>query len=811
MKLNIPYQLMLSVILVLPLKAVEIAAPKELPIAGASFQADWKSLQQYECPEWFRDAKFGIWAHWNAQAVPEIGGGWYARYFYTTGSAEYKYHLEHYGHPSQIGFKDICNLWHAENWDPDKLMALYKQAGAKYFVALANHHDNFDCFDSKYQPWNSVRVGPKKDIVGGWAEAARAAGLRFGVSSHASHAWSWLEPSQGADKEGPLAGVPYDGKQTKADGKGLWWEGLDPQDLYAQNHNPGTNFDWYWDVSKGSSLPDNAYCTKFYQRTSDLIEKYRPDLVYFDDSPLPLWPVSDVGLQITANYYNANKLWHHGSNEAVLTGKNLEPEQKHCMVHDMEAGKLKGINDQVWQTDTSIGEWQYSREVNSQHGYKKASDVVPMLIDIVSKNGNLLLNIPLRADGTIDGDEIAFLKGLAGWIKINGECIFSTRPWKTFGEGPSLTADNGKGVSEGEADVAKVPFTAQDIRFTQSKDGKTLYAIILGWPTDGKVVIKSLALGSTTWLGDVGNVRMLGVRGKLKYVRNDEGMTVTLPDKKPCGIAYALKIQLKSSAQPKFESTYLLPDGELMQQAQKIIYKSTPQGDLGLYVLRPTGKQVTPLPAIVYFTGGGWVNGTPDGMIANAAWFRDQGIIGIAADYRVKSRHGTSPLECVKDGKSAIRYVRAHARELGVDPHRIIAAGGSAGGHVAASAEFPGNDETNEDMSVSSTPDALVLHNPVLGVGFGEDFFSAHPDCSPMLGLRAGWPPTILSCGTLDTTTPYAAAEQFVQKMKMMGNICELITISNAQHSCDWPATNAIFQPTMARMAEFLRANNIIR
>ena len=166
MKLNTPYQLILSVILVLPLKAVEIAAPKELPIAAVSFQADWKSLQQYECPEWFRDAKFGIWAHWNAQAVPEIGGGWYARYLYTTGSAEYKYHLEHYGHPSQIGFKDICNLWHAENWDPDKLMALYKQAGAKYFVALANHHDNFDCFDSKYQPWNSVRVGPKKDIVG---------------------------------------------------------------------------------------------------------------------------------------------------------------------------------------------------------------------------------------------------------------------------------------------------------------------------------------------------------------------------------------------------------------------------------------------------------------------------------------------------------------------------------------------------------------------------------------------------------------------------------------------------------------------
>jgi len=257
-------------------------------------------------------------------------------------------------------------------------------------------------------------------------------------------------------------------------------------------------------------------------------------------------------------------------------------------------------------------------------------------------------------------------------------------------------------------------------------------------------------------------------------------------------------------------STYLLPDSELIKQTEQVVYKNTPQGNLSLYLLRPPGKSEFPLPAIVYFTGGGWVNGTADGMIANAAWFRDQGIIGITADYRVKNRHGTTPLECVKDGKSAIRYVRAHARELGVDPNRIIAAGGSAGGHLAAATELPGNDETNEDTSVSSKPNALVLHNPVLGEGFGADFFAVHPDCSPILGVCAGWPPTVLSCGTLDHTTPYTVAKEFAQRMQAAGNACELITVTNAEHSCDWPATNANFLPSMTCMAVFLRAHEII-
>ena len=285
--------------------------PGTAPIVAGPFQPNWDSLAHYECPEWFRDAKFGIWAHWTAQCVPEQGD-WYARQMYFQGNGDYDYQCAHYGHPSKVGFKDIDHIWHAENWDPEHLMGLYKAAGAKYFMALGQHHDNLDCYDSKYQPWNTLAVGPKKDIVGTWAKVARAHGMHFGVSSHGSHAWSWYEPAQGSDATGPLAGVPYDGHLTKADGKGQWWEGLDPQDLYAQNHKP-MGLEWNWDNKGQGDLPSPAYCTKFYNRIIDLVDKYQPDLLYFDDTVLPLYQVDpSVGLRIVAHQYNTSLKRNHG-------------------------------------------------------------------------------------------------------------------------------------------------------------------------------------------------------------------------------------------------------------------------------------------------------------------------------------------------------------------------------------------------------------------------------------------------------------------------------------------------------------------
>jgi alpha-L-fucosidase len=499
------------------------------------FEASWESLEKYECPEWFRDAKFGIWAHWTAQCVPEQGD-WYARQMYQEGNHDYKFQCEHYGHPSKVGFKDIDHLWHAENWDPAKLMSMYKAAGAKYFVALAQHHDNFDCWDSKYQSWNSVALGPKKNIVGTWAKEARKNGLRFGVTSHGSHAWSWFEVSQGADKTGPLAGVPYDGKLTKADGKGTWWEGLDPQELYAQNHTPGPGgLQWTWDAAHGSSTPDKAYCDKFYNRTIDLLDKYQPDLLYFDDTVLPLYQVDpSIGLKIAAHHYNASVRRGKGKVDAVLNGKGLNDEQRKAMVDDFERGRSANIVPHPWQTDTCIGQWHYDRSVYTNHRYKTTNQVVKMLVDIVSKNGNLLLNVPLRGDGTIDPDEVAFLEGMAAWMKVNDEAIFKTRPWKISGEGPVKV--RGGGFSEG----GEEKLTAADFRFTTR--GNTLYATAMAWPETGKLVLRTLADGATGLVGDVKSVELLGAKGDRPFKRTADGLEVTLPDAKPCDHAYVLKI-----------------------------------------------------------------------------------------------------------------------------------------------------------------------------------------------------------------------------------------------------------------------------
>jgi len=512
-------------------------------IANGMFKPDWQSLKQYQTPEWYKDAKFGIWAHWGAQCQPEAGD-WYARFMYDEGSRHYNYHLKKYGHPSKFGFKEVINDWKAENWNPDELMELYKRAGAQYFVGMANHHDNFDNYNSKYQPWNSVNMGPKKDLIGGWAKAARKHGLHFGVSIHAAHACLFYETAQRSDKNGPLTGVPYDGKLQKKDGKGTLWEGYDPQDLYAQNHPLSTgsdkvsNIHKQWDWINGAVIPDKAYCDKFLNRTIDLINQYDPDLVYFDDTALPLWPISDAGLKIAAHLYN-NSIKKHGKLEAVLNGKILNEEQRQCMVWDIEKGRSNQLEPFVWQTDTCLGSWHYDRTIFDKHGYKSAKTVIHNLIDIVSKNGNMLLSVPVRGDGTIDSDERSVVEEIGGWMKNNGECIFGTRPWKIFGEGPaqeSAAALTAQGFNESGGK----PFSSQDYRFTTK--GNSLYAIALGWPENGKALIKSLSKGNSLRTEPVNRVEFLG-QGNLKFEQKEDGLEVTLPENKPeLDYAYSLKI-----------------------------------------------------------------------------------------------------------------------------------------------------------------------------------------------------------------------------------------------------------------------------
>ncbi|REA60149.1 alpha-L-fucosidase [Dyadobacter luteus] len=503
-------------------------------IAKGPFAPTWESLQQFKTPDWFRNAKFGMWAHWGPQCQAEAGD-WYARGMYQEGSGQYKYHLQKYGHPSKFGFKDVINDWKGENWNPEELVTLYKQTGAKYFMAMANHHDNFDLYDSKYHTWNSLKIGPKKDIIGGWAKAAKNAGLPFGVSVHAAHTWSWWETAQRSDKEGQFKGIPYDGKITKADGKGKWWQGLDPQELYAQNHPLSENslddnmIHKQWNWGNGVVKPSKAYIESFFNRTVDLINKYNPDMIYFDDTAFPLWPVSDAGLRIAAHLYNKS-VKKHGSQQSVITGKILDEMQRKCMVWDIEKGQSNKIEPLPWQTDTCIGEWHYNRSVYDQHRYKSGKAVIQALVDVVSKNGNLMLNIPVRGDGSIDSDERKIVEEIGRWMKVNSEAIYDTRYWKVFGEGPAqenAAPLSAQGFNEGKGK----PFTGEDVRFTEK--GETLYATVMGWPESGKVKIKSLAENTPYRSQKISRISLLGGNDNLEFERTREGLIVKLPENRP--------------------------------------------------------------------------------------------------------------------------------------------------------------------------------------------------------------------------------------------------------------------------------------
>jgi alpha-L-fucosidase len=465
------------------------------------FEPTWESLRQFECPEWFRDAKLGIWAHWGPQSVP-MYGDWYARQMYIEGSDQYRFHWRTYGHPSKFGYKDIVKLWKAEKFDPDALMDLYVDAGAKYFVAQAAHHDNFDNWNSRHHRWNSVNVGPRKDIVGMWKQAAVSRGLRFGVTEHLGATFKWFLPNKGADKVGPYAGVPYDGNDPKY------------EDLYLPNQDekPG----WY---------TDNPWWHKtWFARMKDLVDQYQPDLLYSDGGV----PCGEMGLRAIAHLYNTS-VGIHGANEAVYTQKDTNPEVFPVGVLDIERGMKPEIVPYPWQTDTCVGGWFYSvRQV-----YKTPKHVIEMLVDIVSKNGNLLLNITQRPDGSLDDECMYIVKSMASWIKVNGEGIYGTRPWKCSGEGVS-------GTQGGAFKEEPIDWSSEDFRFTSK--GGNVYAFQMKWPDDGKTVIKSFALDKGL---SVVSVELLGYDSPVAYQQTAQGLEIQLPEQKVCDYCHCFRIKCR--------------------------------------------------------------------------------------------------------------------------------------------------------------------------------------------------------------------------------------------------------------------------
>lgn len=502
------------------------ASAQNVEVKTGKFSPEWESLDAWQCPEWFKDAKFGIWAHWGPQCQAEYGD-WYARFMYYPGTNQYNYHSNTYGDPSEYGLKELCRDWKAANWNPEELIDLYKSAGAKYFVALGNHHDNFDLWNSPYQEWNSVNIGPKRDLLKGWSDACKKASLPIGVSIHASHAWTWLEASQ-----------DFDGNLTKEEGTGKWWEGMDPQELYAQRHDPSTGYDEsgtihsQWEWGNGASLPSEAYKTKFQNRVLEMINDYDPALIYFDDTAMPFYGCDDaVGKNILAHYYNHSAEKNGGTPNVVVTGKKLTDAQKQHELWDVERGIPDAIQEEYWQTCTCIGSWHYDQGIYTSGSYKSAQQVVDMLVDIVSKNGNLLLSVPVKADGTIDEKEKAIVEQIKAWMDVNSISIYGTRPWKTFGEGPLAEKSNplsGQGFNEGNN------YSAKDVRYAQRND--SLFATIMRWPASKSFSFTSLSIASKYYSGKVKSVELIGY-GKVDYKESIDGVTVSLPDVKPNDIA----------------------------------------------------------------------------------------------------------------------------------------------------------------------------------------------------------------------------------------------------------------------------------
>ncbi|MBN1249499.1 MAG: alpha-L-fucosidase, partial [Anaerolineae bacterium] len=454
-------------------------------------------------PQWWRDAKLGAWAHWDPQSMPEQGD-WYAYHMYRQGTAQYNYHVSTFGDPSEYGYKDICKNWVIDQWDPNALMDLYVQMGAKFFMAMGSHHDNFDNFDSTYQPWNSVRVGVKKDIVGTWEPIAREKGLRFGIGFHNTPARTWGQWMPVRYTSG--AKGPFDALQTKADGAGKWWDGMDPADLYGPKHSTDCT---------NQSCNNSAFGTQFMYRVDDAINKYRPDVVYFDDhagdSQVDLGVHMGLGAiapTIVANYYNRSLTWKQGPVDVVMNMKgvgglynsfqnsaSLLPYVERALVRSTEAATESQISAYPFQTELDIqgGNWHYKTGA----GYTSAASLVTTLMQNVSRNGSLLLNLTQHGRGNLDTQCTQIAKDIGAWLKVNGEAVYASRPFEVWGDGTVI--------------------------YTRAKGN--VYATLLGW-NGGAVTLSALKSGGAT-LGTVSKVELLGSTVAMTFSQSGQGLTVT--------------------------------------------------------------------------------------------------------------------------------------------------------------------------------------------------------------------------------------------------------------------------------------------
>ncbi len=521
----------------------------DFPMADGPFQPTWESINaNYKGePVWLREAKFGFWVHFGPQAAGQ-SGDWYARRLYMPGQTAYTNHIRDYGPPSQTGYMDVLRNWNPTKLDPAALVQLYHDAGARYLLIQGVHHDNYDSWNSKYQPWNSVNLGPKRDIIGEWSKATKAAGMHYGVAFHHEYTWWWWQTAFNADKTGALAGVPYDAARlTLADGVGKWWEGYDPRLLYTINLREYQGMDTF-----ASALPQGIftnhqeyakwYMTQWALRILDVIDKYDPDFYYTDgNSTQPFSGLksgsgakSDAAMRVIASFFN-RALAKHGKLDVFNITKFHGP----CngIVSTAEGTFPRAIKtDQPWIGENAVGDWFYAPNF-----VYDAGSVVHCLLEYVARDGNYMVNIPIKPDGSLEDACVTMLKEVGAWMKINGEGIYGSKAWKKLGESAGATV---RGLPTGQLrqSQANFAFTPQDFRFTEGKDG-AVYAYCLTVPAGG-AELKITSLGTDAKLLDkpVKTVTLLGSNAKLEWTQQADGLVIKCPAEMPFKFAAAFKI-----------------------------------------------------------------------------------------------------------------------------------------------------------------------------------------------------------------------------------------------------------------------------
>ena len=526
-----------------------------IPIASGPFEPTWESIEKNYPgePAWLREAKFGIWVHFGPQAAGE-SGDWYARKLYVEGTTAYKNHLKKYGHPSESGYKEVLRDWNPTKLNPAALTKIYQAAGARFLMIQGVHHDNYDMWNSKYQPWNSVNIGPKRDLLGEWAKACRANGMHYGVTFHHEYTWWWWQTAFESDKEGAKKGVPYDGNLTLADGKGKWWEGYDPRLLYGINlrEYKGVTAAAYsgWSPPPAGIFTNHLdyakwYATKWALRMMDVVQHYDPDFIYTDGTVQGPFTGDGTGTglkadamqTVIADYYNRT-LKKRG---AVNTFSIVKFREKtNGTVNTEEFGVPADIKtNQPWIAEAPVGDWFYAPGFTYDSGM-----MIRYIIEAIARDGNAALCISILPDGSLDEGSMKMLKEVGVWMKRNGEAVYGSHAWTIPGEGEQI---NGKLKMLPGGSLtrrhAEFKFDAQDMRFTIGKNG-AFYAFCMNVPAPGtQLKIKSLGANAKYFSKPIKDVKLLGYNGKLHWKLEADGLTITCPTKMPYATSVVLKVE----------------------------------------------------------------------------------------------------------------------------------------------------------------------------------------------------------------------------------------------------------------------------